>query len=73
MATEKEHQNYTPLEPQSVTARRYRTSKYFLKDQLRCSEAVHDFRSVKAMVSSLPQFSLRSRFQFAAQAVEIRE
>lgn len=73
MATEKEHRNYTPLEPQSVTARRYRTSKYFLKDQLRCSEAIHDFQSVKAMVNNLPQFSLRSKFQFAAQTIEVRD
>ncbi len=60
---------YSEYEPHSVTAKRYRTSNYFLNDQLKCSEAIHDFQSVKTLVNGLPQFSLRSKFEFIEQPV----
>jgi len=50
---------------------RYRTSKYFLEDQLRCSEAAADLRSVRALFSQ-SSFSLSSPFQFQTQAVPVR-
>ncbi len=65
-----ENATYSEYEPQSVTTKRYRTSKYFLKDQLRCSEAIHDFQSVRSLVNELPQFSLRSKFEFIALPVD---
>lgn len=52
--------------------KRYRTSKYFLEDQLRCSEAAADFRSVKNLVSNAASFSLHQAFQFQAQPVPVR-
>ena len=52
--------------------KRYRTSKYFLEDQLRCSEAAADFRSVKELVSNTPSFSFGSAFKFQPQAVPVR-
>ncbi len=52
--------------------RRYRTSKYFLEDQLRCSEAAADFRSIRELVASTPSFSVRQSFQFQTQAVPVR-
>lgn len=52
--------------------RRYRTSHYFLADQLRCSEAAADFRSVKNLLNNTPSFSTRGAFRFQTQAVPIR-
>lgn len=52
--------------------KRYRTSKYFLEDQLRCSEAAADFRSIRELVANTPSFSVRSTFRFQTQAVPIR-
>jgi hypothetical protein len=51
---------------------RYRNSKYFLEDQLRCSEAAADFRSVKELVGRAPSFCIRSTFRFQTQAVPVR-
>ncbi len=62
---------YSEYEPASVTAKRYRSSKYFLNDQLKCSEAIHDFQSVKDLVNGLPDFSLRSKFEFIAQPIAV--
>ncbi|MFN8614564.1 MAG: hypothetical protein U0003_01460 [Vampirovibrionales bacterium] len=59
--------DYLPQEPPSVTAKRYRNSRYFLEDQLKRSEALNDFRHTKTMVNNLPQFSLRSQLAFAIQ------
>ncbi|MDH4378297.1 MAG: hypothetical protein QE263_00110 [Vampirovibrionales bacterium] len=61
------HSDYSPQEPPSVTARRYRSSTYFLEDQLKRSEALNDFRQTKTLVNNLPQFSLRSQLAFALQ------
>lgn len=46
---------YSDLEPHAVTARRYRNSQYFLADQLRCSQAVNDYRNVRTFANSLSQ------------------
>ena len=43
---------------------RYRTSQYFLEDQLRCSDAAEDFRSVKNLVGKAQSFNLRNAFRF---------
>ena len=56
----------------TVYERRYRTTKYFLEDQLRCSEAVQDFRTVKNLLDKTPQFNLRQTFQFATQAIPVK-
>lgn len=53
--------------------RRYRTSKYFLQDQLRCSEAAADFRSVRDLVSNTASFSFKQAFQFQTAPVPVRE
>jgi hypothetical protein len=53
-----------------VVETRYRTSKYFLADQLRYSEAVNDFRSVRASISHLPQMNLLNRLQFALDPLQ---
>jgi hypothetical protein len=52
--------------------RRYRTNRYFLQDQLRCSEAISDFRSVKQLLSSTPAFSGASAFRFRPEPVAVR-
>ncbi len=62
-----EGSDYLPQEPPSKTARRYRSSSYFLEDQLRTSEAVNDFRMTKTIVQNLPQFSLKSQLEFAVR------
>jgi hypothetical protein len=51
---------------------RYRTSKYFLEDQLRCSEAASDFRSVRNLFSKTASFNPLETFRFQTQAVPIR-
>lgn len=51
---------------------RYRTSKYFLEDQLRCSEAAIDFRSVRALFSKTASFNPLETFRFQTQAVPVR-
>lgn len=51
---------------------RYRNSKYFLEDQLRCSEAASDFRSIRELFSRAANFSFASPFQFQTQAVPVR-
>jgi hypothetical protein len=51
--------------------RRYRTSRYFLEDQLRCSDAVSDFRSIKDMVSRTQAFNVRGSFRFQQQVVPV--
>lgn len=55
----------------TVYERRYRTSKYFLEDQLRCSEAVRDFRTVKSTLGSTSQFNVRQAFRFASEPVPV--
>jgi hypothetical protein len=52
--------------------KRYRSSKYFLQDQLRCSEAAADFRSIKELLSGAESFSLEQTFQFQTQPVPIQ-
>jgi hypothetical protein len=52
---------------------RYRTSKYFLEDQLRCSEAASDFRSVREFFSKASSFGLNTPFQFQAVPVRVEE
>jgi len=41
---------------------RYRTSKYFLDDQLKCSSAVSDFNAVKSALSKVPAFTAKFGF-----------
>jgi hypothetical protein len=53
--------------------KRYRTSKYFLQDQLRCSEAAADFRSVKDLISNATSFNIKQAFQFQTVAVPVKE
>jgi hypothetical protein len=50
--------------------RRYRSSKYFLEDQLRYSEAVADFRSVKEFLSNTSAFTGKSAFQWQTAPVQ---
>ncbi len=52
--------------------KRYRTSKYFLEDQLRCSEAAADFRSVKNLLEKTQSFNVRGAFRFQLEAVPVR-
>jgi hypothetical protein len=52
---------------------RYRTSKYFLEDQLRCSEAASDFRSVREFFNKASSFGLHTPFQFQAVPVRVDE
>lgn len=52
--------------------RRYRTSKYFLEDQLRCSEAAEDFRSIKNLMSNSQSFSLMGAFRFQMATAPVR-
>ncbi len=53
--------------------RRYQNSKNFLIDQLRSSESVNDFRSVKQALFRSTEFSVAQRtFQFARVAVSAR-
>jgi hypothetical protein len=52
---------------------RYRTSTYFLEDQLRCSEAASDFRSVREFFSKASSFGLHTPFQFQAVPVRVDE
>ncbi len=61
---------YSPQEPQSVTARRYRNSDYFRDDMLKCSDVVDEFKSVKSLVDGLQAFSLQHKFVFATETVE---
>ncbi|MBY0450903.1 MAG: hypothetical protein K2X01_09800 [Cyanobacteria bacterium] len=57
----------------STLSRRYRGSSYFLQDQLRCSEAVQEFRSIRHFIKHLAVPELRDTFRFQApQAVPIR-
>ena len=42
-----EQTTYQPCE------KRFRTSEYFLDDQLKCSDAIADFRSVKSLINQL--------------------
>jgi len=60
---------YSPQEPQTVTARRYRTSEYFRDDMLKCSDVATEFQSVKTLVNGLQAFSLQSKFVFATETV----
>lgn len=59
--------DYCPQEPPSKTARRYRSSSYFLEDQLKRSDALNEFRLTKTIVNNLPQFSLQHQLEFAVQ------
>lgn len=52
--------------------RRYRTNQYFLEDQLRCSEAISDFRSVREFISKTQAFNFKRAFQFQTQPVFVR-
>lgn len=51
---------------------RYRTSEYFLEDQLRYSEAVSDFRSIKTLLSNAMSFTGQNAFRFQEQLVPVR-
>jgi hypothetical protein len=69
--------DHSPESPQDISShhmkvdRRYRESNYFLADQLRYSEDVQDFRSVKQSIARSPFFNLQHQvFQFAKISVE---
>jgi hypothetical protein len=51
--------------------KRYRSSRYFLEDQLRHSDAVEDFRTVKQLLASVQSFGLNQLFRFAAEPVVV--
>lgn len=51
---------------------RYRTSKYFLLDQLRCSDAAADFRHIRTLIEQAAGLRGRQALQFQPQAVPIR-
>ncbi|WP_373532334.1 hypothetical protein [Vampirovibrio sp.] len=53
--------------------KRYRSSHYFLQDQLRCSEAAADFRSVKELITSAASFNLKQAFQFQAIPIQSKQ
>ena len=53
--------------------RRFRTSSYFLEDQLRCSEALEDFRSVRNLLHSLTDFQPKEAFQFQAVQLQVEK
>ena len=57
-------------EPVTHTMRRYRSSTYYLYQQLQHSEARQEFQQIKTMVNRLKQFSPTGRLQFAEQTVE---
>ena len=58
--------------PYQPCDKRYRTSRYFLEDQLRCSAAVEDFRSVKSLIDNLSRFNQENTFRFRGATVSIR-
>ncbi len=62
----------THQEHLATTGLRYRNSKYFLRDQLRCSDAVSDFQSVKTLIRHTQAFSGQGALRFQAQPVPIR-
>lgn len=41
---------------------RFRTSKYFLDDQLKCSDALADFNAVKSALAKIPAFNVKLAF-----------
>ena len=51
---------------------RYRTSHYFLADQLRCSEALSDFRSVRALLRKVANLNPLEAFQQHFEAIPVR-
>lgn len=53
--------------------KRFRTAQYFLDDQLRCSEAVSDFRSVKNLLEKAGAFDITQAFRFQAAAVRVKK
>jgi hypothetical protein len=56
--TERRDTDYRPCDS------RYRSSKYFMQDQLKCSQAADDFRSVKNLLSGLANFQNQLAFQY---------
>ena len=52
--------------------RRFRSTNYFLEDQLRCSEAVADFRSIKNLMASATDFTVRTAFRFQCEPVWVK-
>lgn len=52
--------------------KRYRTSKYFLEDQLRCSDAAADFRSVRDMLHRTQAFDVTGAFRFQMATVPVQ-
>lgn len=64
---------YNPHESPAMTAKRYRSSNYFLADQLKTSEALNDFRLTKTIVQNMPQFSLRHQLDFAIRYANLSD
>jgi hypothetical protein len=60
-----------PVDHPKVVDWRYRSSGYFLEDQLRQSEAAQDFRSVKRLLSTLVRLSLRTSYEFTPVLVQV--
>ena len=52
---------------------RYRGSKYFLEDQLKCSSAVADFNAVKSALSNIPAFNVKQAFAPVPVPVRVKD
>lgn len=52
--------------------KRFRTTRYFLEDQLRCSEAVADFKSIRNLMNSASGFTVRTAFRFQSEPVWVK-
>ncbi len=57
---------------QRVIETRYQTTRYFLQNQLRTSEAVEDFRTVKSLMDATAYFNVRRSFKFAMETVPVQ-
>lgn len=57
---------------QKVIDTRYQTSRYFLQNQLRTSEAVQDFKTVKNLMDATAYFNVRRTFRFAMETVPVQ-
>ncbi|MBY0403797.1 MAG: hypothetical protein K2X66_07845 [Cyanobacteria bacterium] len=49
----------------------YQTKKHYLENQLKCSEAVQDFKSVKNLLSGSSYFNVRRVFKFALEPIPV--
>jgi hypothetical protein len=66
----RDHQNAD--HHQKVIETRYQTSRYFLQNQLRTSDAVQDFKTVKNLMDATAYFNVRRTFKFAMETVPVQ-